>query len=149
MYAPQVGRITPIDEIGTDRHRLDSFSYELAVQLGTVYAGYPHRYCHYRKTFGYANAPLDGVWLSAPYLHNGSVPTLRDLLEPASQRPPTFYRGDDVYDSKAHGIRAPPGERDGRKFVLYDTGKPGNSNAGHEGEGFGTALAPEDKDAAR
>ncbi len=58
------------------------------MHLGTVYAGYPHRYCHYRKTFGYANMPLDGIWLRAPYLHNGSVPTLRALLEPAAKRPP-------------------------------------------------------------
>lgn len=147
LYAPQVGRITPIAEIGTDRHRLDSFSYELAVQLGTIYAGYPHRYCHYRKTFGYANAPLDGVWLRAPYLHNGSVPTLRDLLEPVSQRPVTFYRGDDLYDTKRMGFAYGPGERDGHKFVLYDTTRPGNSNAGHEGERFGTSLPSEDKDA--
>ena len=44
-----------------------------------------YRYKHYRKTNGYANMPLDGVWLRAPYLHNGSVPTLRDLLEPQPQ----------------------------------------------------------------
>ena len=48
-----------------------------------LYAGYPRRFSHFRKTYGYANMPLDGVWLRAPYLHNGSVPTLRDLLNPA------------------------------------------------------------------
>jgi hypothetical protein len=147
LYQPHVGRITPIAEIGTDRHRLDSFSYNLAVQLGTVYAGYPYRYCHYRKTFGYANAPLDGVWLRAPYLHNGSVPTLRDLLEPAAARPKVFYRGDDVYDGKRMGFVSDLAARDGRKFFAYDTNLPGNSNAGHEGPRFGTALAPEDKEA--
>ena len=136
-----------IEDIGTDRHRLDSFSYDLVVQLGTIYAGYPHRYCHYRKTFGYANAPLDGVWLRAPYLHNGSVPTLRDLLEPAASRPKLFYRGDDVYDAKRMGFVADAPERNGRKFFAYDTALPGNSNAGHEGERYGTALAPQDKDA--
>ena len=87
LYGPQLGKITRIEHIGTDPRRVDSFSYDLAVHLGTVYAGYPHRYCHYRKTFGYANMPLDGVWLRAPYLHNGSVPTMRALLEPASKRP--------------------------------------------------------------
>lgn len=147
LYAPQVGRITPIDDVGTDRHRLDSFSYELAVQLGTIYAGYPHRYCHYRKTFGYANAPLDGLWLRAPYLHNGSVPTLRDLLEPSSARPKVFYRGDDVYDPSRMGFVSDVAERDGRKFFAYDTTLPGNSNAGHEGSRYGTELASEDKDA--
>jgi hypothetical protein len=145
LYQPRVGRLTPIDEIGTDRHRLDSFSYALAVQLGTIYAGYPWRYCHYRKTFGYANAPLDGVWLRAPYLHNGSVPTLHDLLEPVSARPQTFYRGDDVYDPIRGGFQSTVAERDGRQFFVYDTRLPGNSNAGHEGRRFGTELTGEQK----
>ncbi len=147
LYGPHVGRITRIEEIGTDRHRVDSFSYDLAVQLGTIYAGYPHRYCHYRKTFGYANAPLDGVWLRAPYLHNGSVPTLRDLLEPASARPKRFYRGNDVYDPQRVGFVTDLPEQDGRRFFEYDTSQPGNSNAGHEGARYGTELSAEDKDA--
>jgi hypothetical protein len=147
LYGPHVGRITRIEEIGTDRHRVDSFSYDLAVQLGTIYAGYPHRYCHYRKTFGYANAPLDGVWLRAPYLHNGSVPTLRDLLEPASARPKRFYRGNDVYDPQRVGFVADLPEQDSRRFFEYDTSQPGNSNAGHEGARYGTELSAEDKDA--
>lgn len=147
LYQPHVGRLTPIDEIGTDRHRLDSFSYALAVQLGTIYAGYPWRYCHYRKTFGYANAPLDGVWLRAPYLHNGSVPTLRDLLEPATARPQTFYRGDDVYEPARVGFQYTVAERDGRHFFEFDTRLPGNSNAGHEGRRFGTELTSDEKHA--
>lgn len=147
LYGPQVGRVTRIEELGTDRHRLDSFSYELAVSLGTIYAGYPHRYCHYRKTFGYANMPLDGIWLRAPYLHNGSVPTLRDLLEPAMTRPHSFYRGNDVYDVRKGGFVGDVAEQEGRKFFAYDTTLPGNSNAGHEGERFGTELPAGDKDA--
>ena len=147
LYGPYVGRITPIDQIGTDRHRLDSFSYDLAVQLGTIYAGYPHRYCHYRKTFGYANAPLDGVWLRAPYLHNGSVPNLRALLEPAAARPHEFYRGNDVYDAKNMGFVADVAEQGGRRFFRYDTSLPGNANTGHEGEPYGTALPAAQKDA--
>ncbi len=147
LYAPQVGRITRIEDIGTDRHRLDSYTYELAVQLGTIYAGYPHRYCHYRKTYGYANMPLDGIWLRAPYLHNGSVPTLRDLLEPAAARPRRFYRGNNVYDGTRGGFVSSVAAASGRRFFLYDTHLPGNSNAGHEGAAYGTELAPADKDA--
>lgn len=147
LYGPRVGRITRAEEIGTDRHRLDSFSYELAVHLGTIYAGYPHRYCHYRKTFGYANMPLDGIWLRAPYLHNGSVPTLRDLLEPALARPRMFYRGNDVYDARNVGFVTGVAEQNGRRFFAYDTALPGNSNAGHEGESYGTELPATDKDA--
>ncbi len=147
LYGPQVGRITRIEYIGTDRHRLDSFSYDLAVNLGTVYAGYPHRYCHYRKTFGYANMPLDGIWLRAPYLHNGSVPTLRDLLEPSSRRPKQFYRGNDVYDATKVGFVSNAAKQGGREFFGYDTAKPGNSNSGHEGKRYGTELTPAEKDA--
>jgi len=99
-----VGDIVPIDKIGTDRHRLDSYTEELAAVQNTLYAGYPWRFSHFRKTFGYVNLPLDGVWLRAPYLHNGSVPTLRDLLEPAARRPALFYRGYDVYDPAKVGF---------------------------------------------
>ena len=88
-----VGKVTPIAAIGTDRRRLDSYTPELAVNQATLYAGYPWRFTHFRKTFGYANMPLDGLWLRAPYLHNGSVPSLRDLLEPASVRPKVLLPG--------------------------------------------------------
>src|SRR4051812_8796659 len=57
----QVGRVTPIALIDTDRRRLDSYTYTLAVNQSTLYAGYPHRFQHFRKTFGYANMPLDGL----------------------------------------------------------------------------------------
>jgi hypothetical protein len=147
LYGPQVGKITRIELIGTDRRRLDSYTRTLAVNQGTVYAGYDWRFCHFRKTFGYANMPLDGLWLRAPYLHNGSVPTLRDLLDPAAARPKVFYRGYDVYDPKKVGFVATVAEEGGRKHFRYDTGLPGNSNRGHEGAAYGTQLAPGDKDA--
>jgi hypothetical protein len=67
--------------------------------------------------------PLTAVYATAPYLHNGSVPTLRALLEPPSRRPVAFPLG-------AAG------------FVL-DTRLPGNRNTGHE---FGTKLTPAEKD---
>jgi hypothetical protein len=99
------------------------------------------------KDVGYANQPLDGIWLRAPYLHNGSVPTLRDLLEPAAARPKAFYRGDDVYDARRVGFVSAVPARDGVRFFRYDTTVPGNSNAGHEGAAYGTQLPPADKDA--
>jgi len=74
-----VGKVVPLAEIGTDRRRLDSYTYTLAVNQATLYAGYPWRFTHFQKTHGYANMPLDGLWLRAPYLPNGSVPSLRDL----------------------------------------------------------------------
>ena len=143
-----VGKVTPIEKIGTDRHRLDSYSFELAVNQNLLYAGYPEeRFRHFRKTFGYANQPLDGIWLRAPYLHNGSVPTLRDLLEPAAKRPRSFYRGNDVYDTRRVGFESRVEEEAGRRYFHFDTTVPGNGNAGHEGPEYGTHLSPEDKDA--
>ena len=103
-----VGDVVPIEKIGTDRHRLDSYTEELAAAQNTLYAGYPWRFSHFRKTYGYANAPLDGIWLRAPYLHNGSVPTLRDLLNASAERPQVFYRGYDVFDQAKVGFVSEP-----------------------------------------
>jgi|APFre7841882724_1041349.scaffolds.fasta_scaffold09640_2 mono/diheme cytochrome c family protein len=142
-----VGRVMPIEAIGTDRRRLDSYTYDLAVNQGTLYAGYDWRFKSFRKTHGYANMPLDGLWLRAPYLHNGSVPSLRDLLEPASARPQRFYRGNDVYDPVRVGFVSDVPAYGARRFFAFDTAIPGNANAGHEGPRYGTALAAADKDA--
>ncbi len=54
---------------------------------------------------GYNPPFLDGVWVRAPYLHNGSVPTLRDLLEPPAKRPKVFWRGYDLYDQVERRLR--------------------------------------------
>jgi hypothetical protein len=143
-----VGQVTPIGDIRTDRHRLDSYSPELAANQNLLYAGYPDdRFRHFRKTFGYANQPLDGIWLRAPYLHNGSVPTLRDLLNPASERPKVFYRGYDVFDPKRVGFISDVGGEKTRKFFRFDTSLPGNGNFGHEGRTYGTELPAESKEA--
>ena len=125
----RVGQVTPIDEVGTDRERLDSFTAELARQMNTIGEGRRWRFSHFRKTNGYANAPLDGVWLRAPYLHNGSVPDLRSLIFPA-ERPATFYRAYDVYDWDRVGFVSNGAEAE-RRGVKYDTTLRGNGNKGH------------------
>jgi hypothetical protein len=107
---------------------------------------YPARFMHFRKTDGYANMPLDGLWLRAPYLHNGSVPNLRELLEPKSGRSARFYTGYDVYDYDNVGFRT-QGEDAVARGWLYDTTVRGNGNSGHEGPAYGTSLDPEDKNA--
>jgi hypothetical protein len=143
-----VGKVTPIEQIATDRHRLDSYSAALCANQNLLYAAYPEdRFSHFRKTFGYANQPLDGLWLRAPYLHNGSVPTLRDLLNPASERPAVFYRGYDVYDPRNVGFIASVKEESGRAYFKYDTALPGNGNFGHEGREYGTSLRADEKEA--
>jgi Cytochrome C oxidase, cbb3-type, subunit III len=139
-----VGKVMPIEEIGTDRSRLDSYTYELLENQNTLYTGYPWRFSHFRKTNGYANMPLDGVWLRAPFLHNGSVPTLSDLLEPVENRPKEFYRGYDVFDQVKLGFMTDVKEENGIKFFYYDTTQPGNSNMGHL---YGTTLSADEKKA--
>jgi hypothetical protein len=69
-------------------------------------------------------APLTTLVASAPYLHNGSVPTLAALLEPTDRRPATFTLGE------------------GQGRFVFDTRLPGNHNSGHE---FGTRLSPDEK----
>jgi hypothetical protein len=103
--------------------------------------GHEWKFSNFRKTAGYTAVPLDGVWLTAPYLHNGSVPTLADLLEPVSARPTKFWRGYDVYDASRGGFitTGPEAERVGTPL---DVSLPGNSNAGHT---YGTGLTPDEK----
>jgi hypothetical protein len=145
---PSVGQIDPIAHIGTDRFRLDSFTAELAFNQNTFGSGLWWRFNHFRKTDGYVNMPLDGVWARAPYLHNGSVPTLRDLFNKSADRPKKFYRGDDMYNASMVGFRSDR-ERsdDGLKLFLFDTTLKGNSNQGHEGHVYGTDLSVDDKEA--
>lgn len=143
-----VGQVTDITQIRTDRHRLDSYSADVASNQNLLYSAYPEeRFSHFRKTFGYANQPLDGLWLRAPYLHNGSVPTLRDLLNPSTQRPKIFYRGYDVYDPKDVGFLSDVPKEGSRRYFAFDTAQPGNGNFGHEGRAYGTELPSEAKDA--
>jgi len=142
--AEQIGKVVPIQEIGTDPHRLNSYTDELLANQNTLFAGYPERFKHFRKTNGYANMPLDGIWLRAPYLHNGSVPTLRDLLKTPENRPKLFYRGNDVFDQENVGFVSNIAQEGDKKFFKFDTSVPGNSNAGHL---YGTKLSSEDKNA--
>jgi mono/diheme cytochrome c family protein len=137
-----VGLVTPVADIGTDPERVQSFTAALAERMNTLGTGKPWKFSHFRKTDGYANMPLDGVWLRAPYLHNGSVPTLRALLFP-EERPKIFYRGYDVYDWQKVGFVAegPDAEQNG---VRFDTSLRGNSNAGHT---YGRELSVPDREA--
>ena len=138
----RVGTVDPIDAIGTDRHRLDSYTADFAANQNGLYPESEYRFSHFRKTNGYANQPLDGIWARAPYLHNGSVPTLRDLLEPPEKRPAAFYRGDDLFDQVNVGFESNIPEARGQIFFKYDTSIPGNRNGGHV---YGTTLSDPDK----
>jgi hypothetical protein len=94
----RLGKVEPIARIATDRHRLDSYTPVFASNQYALFPESPYRFKRFIKTDGYANQPLDGIWARAPYLHNGSVPTLWDLLLDPAERPVSFYRGYDVFD---------------------------------------------------
>jgi processive rubber oxygenase RoxA-like protein len=140
--ATRVGLIEDIDRIRTDRHRLDSYTDVFAANQYALYPESEYRFTHFRKTRGYANHPLDGIWARAPYLHNGSVPTLLDLLSAPAERPKVFYRGNDVFDRQRVGFVSNVKTERGRTFTEYDTALPGNGNGGHE---YGISLPLADK----
>lgn len=137
---PHIGRVTDIAEIRTDPERLNSFTPALAERMNTIGKGRPWAFQHFRKTNGYANMPLDGIWLRAPYLHNGSVPTLRALLFP-DERPRVFYRAYDVYDWDNVGFvsSGPAAEAEG---VRFDTALRGNTSGGHL---YGATLSTKER----
>jgi len=76
----------------------------------------------------YRARPLGGLWSTPPFLHNGSVPSLYQMLLPADRRDKTFYVGSREFDPKNVGYST--AKFDGG--FEFDTSKPGNSNAGHE-----------------
>ena len=95
----------------------------------------------FRGPQAYRARPLNGFWAAPPYLHNGSVPSMDDLLKPASRRPRIFYVGSWEYDPRRVGLVV------GSPFeasFMFDTRLPGNSNAGHE---YGTNLSDDDHQA--
>lgn len=78
---------------------------------------------------GYKANPIEGMWSSPPYLHNGSVPSLYDLLTPAALRPTKFYVGRE-YDPIKVGV-----DTSGNSGTFqFDTTAVGNSNTGHSFE---------------
>jgi hypothetical protein len=137
----RTGTVVPLAEIGTDRHRLDMWTKPSAAAYNAYGEGHTWKFSHFRTTEGYVSVPLEGLWLRAPYLHNGSVPSLTDLLEPVSARPLQFWRGYDVYDPVRVGF-VTNGAAAEREATFFDVRLPGNSNAGHV---YGTTLPADDK----
>ncbi|MGE0811486.1 MAG: hypothetical protein AB7N69_12865 [Immundisolibacter sp.] len=139
----RTGTVVPLDEIGTDRGRIDTWGERAAVEANKVVKdmGIERAGLVEAPLTGYVAQFLDGIWLRAPYLHNGSVPTLADLLTPPAQRPQSFWRGYDLYDPARVGfvVQGVDAQQAGTAF---DTRLRGNGNAGHD---FGTTLPDADK----
>jgi hypothetical protein len=146
-----------IEIIGTDRNRFEGFkpesgefynqswfAHEKSGWLGDDYPA--------MKTAGYQAPPLDGIWATAPYLHNGSVPTVYHLLNSKS-RPRVFTRSfrtnSEDYDPIKLGWKVQILEGNNganlssyERRKIYDTTKPGRGNGGHT---FGDDLTEEER----
>jgi hypothetical protein len=90
----------------------------------------------------YPAKPLVGIWATAPYLNNGSVANMWDLLTRPENRPKTFTIGSREYDTKTLGYRSTPDAPSAGPLFVFDTTKAGNSNGGHV---YGMQLGDEDK----
>jgi mono/diheme cytochrome c family protein len=143
LGAPRVGTVIPLAEIGTDSNRSEAWTQAEVDSWQAFAEGYPFSFETMVKEDGYVAVPLDGIWLRAPYLHNGSVPSLTALLEKPENRPRVFYRGYDVYNSERVGFVSEGAEAE-RVGFRYDTTLRGNSNQGHL---YGIDLPSDDKKA--
>jgi processive rubber oxygenase RoxA-like protein len=147
----RTNKVIPIAEIGTDPERMHSWAKVAAEEANrrVKELGIDRPPMTELDPYGYLSPPLDGIWLRAPYLHNGSVPTLRDLLNGPNERPEIFHRGYDVFDPVKVGFKeplprptGPTGELHDPHF-LYDTRQRGNGNGGHT---YGTQLPNDEKE---
>lgn len=142
-HYPGSETVFPTEHVGTDPLRANALTDYTLPRLTTVFrASCPEnlKECNnaqgkpfddeeiIRITGGYQALPLDGIWARAPYLHNGSVPTLAALL--TGDRPTQFYRGNTGYDQTNVGFTWH--RREGQYVMLYDTTLDGFSNAGHD-----------------
>lgn len=141
----RTGTRVPAEEVGTDKERLKTWSKKAAIESNKVVRnfGIERRGLVENEPSGYIAAFLDGIWLRAPYLHNGSVPSIRDLLKPVAERPRVFFRGYDVLDPVNVGFVS-EGEEAERVGTRYDVSERASGNQGHE---YGTKLSAKEKDA--
>ncbi len=135
-----------IGDIGTDPLRASAFDQELAAALANT------RYksmIQLGNGAGYAAPPLAGLWTSAPYLHNGSIPSLAALLSPG-QRPAKFMVGGHALDLNSVGIRIDATGRYSSGYVpfatpyVFDTSVAGQGNTGHA---YGSTLSSAERQA--
>ena len=150
-------RIVPLNIVRTDRSRFDGISAKFGEYYNQSWFAKEKRRdggdgYTVNTADGYQAPPLDGLWATAPYLHNGSVPTVYDVLNSKS-RPKLFTRSfkTDVedYDSTKLGWKvtvldqAPPADLPGHeRRKIYDTTQPGRGNQGHT---FGDRLSDEER----
>jgi mono/diheme cytochrome c family protein len=130
-------KIVAIEEVDTDPVRLNALSGAHRLAYNSSWFGHFGADDVVAEPGGYVAPPLDGIWASAPYLHNGSVPTLWHVLHP-SERPKVWSRSEDGYDQQKVGLeivaydRLPEGLKSGaQRRQYFNTAKFGKSAGGH------------------
>jgi hypothetical protein len=149
-------RIVPIKEIGTDPRRFEGLSKKFGDYYNSTWFAREKGEEGYKGIFteGYQAPPLDGIWATAPYFHNGSAPTVHDVLC-SKGRPKAFtrsFRTDEAdYDKEKLGWKVQVLDVDGpadpklpaiERRKVYDTTQPGRGNGGHT---FGDKLTEEQR----
>lgn len=130
--------MVPLDEIGTDRARFDSLTPRMRALYGESWFADFGKHDTIESPSGYVAPPLDGIWASAPYFHNGSVPTLWHVLHSAD-RPTVWTQKSGEYDRERVGLRVDawrnlPADAETSKAVrreYFDTRVRGKSASGH------------------
>ncbi len=129
--------LVPIDEVKTDRVRLEALSDKHREAYGKSWFTDYGKQETWTNPGGYMAPPLDGVWASAPYFHNGSVPTLWHVLNP-EERPVVWRRTSDAFNEEQVGLiveslsEVPRRVRDAAvKRSYFDTRAHGKSASGH------------------
>jgi mono/diheme cytochrome c family protein len=131
-------KVVPIETVGTDRVRLDALTPAHRRRYGESWFASFNRPPVVEEPKGYVAPPLDGIWASAPYFHNGSVPTLWHVLNP-DERPRVWRRtSDDGYDHDRVGLEFESLESipssitsNAERRRYFDTSRHGKSAAGH------------------
>jgi hypothetical protein len=140
-------RVVPLEQVGTDPVRIKALTREFRAYFNRTWFAANAR--AEEDAVGYVAPPLDGVWASAPYFHNGSVPTVYGVL--TSEARPKYFRRTGIkdYDTRDLGLKveslAAPASKDlpaeARRRVI-DTTLPGLGNGGHS---FGFHLTEKQK----
>jgi mono/diheme cytochrome c family protein len=143
-------KIVPIEQIGTDRRRFDGISRKFGEYYNKSWFAGDYKVL---PSVGYQAPPLDGIWATAPYFHNGSVPTVYHVLK-SKARPRVFTRsyrtGLEDYDARRLGWKVKVLDRapDAKSVPaielrkVYDTAQPGRGNGGHT---YGDKLTEEQR----
>jgi hypothetical protein len=131
--------VIPYEQLGTDGERVTFRYYDI---LGDILVNsFPPKQPLRPKredirpgplgrTRGYIGVPIVGAYSHAPFLHNGSVPTLAALIN-LKPRPDLYYRGANNYDPVDAGLIVPT-TPDAQRYFRFDTSQPGNLNRGHD-----------------